>query len=130
MSKRLPRPGAERPGRDIVPHAPVCGSPDLLRRTPMLSSRPLALWSVLTLLPLCPAAVPDEPDEPIPLKRGEPEKLWLFVGTYTPRGGPSKGIYRLELDVATGKLSKPELAATTVDPSFLAIAPEGRRLYA
>jgi 6-phosphogluconolactonase len=66
-----------------------------------------------------------------PIKKGlGSEKLWLFVGTYTPKGGPSKGIYRLELDLATGKLSKPELAAEAVNPSFLAIAPDGRHLYA
>ncbi len=63
-------------------------------------------------------------------EKDRPEKLWLFIGTYTPKGGPSKGIYRLELDLATGKLSKPELAAESVSPSFLAIAPDRKHLYA
>src|SRR5262249_6552338 len=59
---------------------------------------------------------------------GEPkvEKLWVYVGTYT--GGPSKGIYRLDLDLATGKLSEPVLAAETANPSFLAIHPNRRFL--
>ena len=32
----------------------------------------------------------------------EPAKFWVFVGTYTE--GKSKGIYRMALDAATGKL--------------------------
>lgn len=55
----------------------------------------------------------------------------VFFGTYTnnkPDG--SKGIYTSTLDLKTGALSKPELAAETVSPSFLAIAPGGKFLYA
>jgi 6-phosphogluconolactonase len=55
-------------------------------------------------------------------------KYWVYVGTYT--GPKSKGIYRLELDAATGKLSDPQLAGETANPSFLAIHPCGRFLYA
>src|SRR5262245_13046351 len=44
-------------------------------------------------------------------------KLWVYVGTYT--GPKSKGIYRCELDLATGKLTPPQLAAEIVNPSFL-----------
>lgn len=57
-----------------------------------------------------------------------PEKLWVFVGTYT--GGKSKGIYRCVLDLKTGKLSAPALAAIAKSPSFLAIHPTQRALYA
>lgn len=57
------------------------------------------------------------------------EKLWVFVGTYT-QGTGSKGIYRLELDPATGTLSAPVVAAETVNPSFLAIHPSKKSLYA
>ena len=53
---------------------------------------------------------------------------WVFVGTYT--GPESRGIYRLTFDPTTGKLSEPTLAAETPNPSFLAIAPDGRHLYA
>jgi 6-phosphogluconolactonase len=56
------------------------------------------------------------------------QPLWVFVGTYT--GEESKGIYRLEMDPATGKLSEPELAAETPSPSFLAIHPSKRFLFA
>jgi 6-phosphogluconolactonase len=55
-------------------------------------------------------------------------KFWVYVGTYS--GGKSKGIYRCELDLATGKLSEATLAAETVNPSFLAIHPSNRYLYA
>jgi 6-phosphogluconolactonase len=57
-----------------------------------------------------------------------PEKLWVYIGTYTQRG--SKGIYRFELDLASGKLTPRGLAAATKDPSFIAIHPSRRFLYA
>jgi len=52
----------------------------------------------------------------------------LYIGTYTR--GESRGIYVAELDTRTGKLSQPRLAAETPNPSFLAIAANGQRLYA
>jgi 6-phosphogluconolactonase len=60
---------------------------------------------------------------------GSTGKLWVYVGTYT-KGTKSKGIYRLDLDMATGKLSGGEAAGTTVNPSFLAIHPNHQFLYA
>src|SRR2546423_1218728 len=63
-----------------------------------------------------------------PLFAAEPGKYWVFVGTYT--GKESKGIYRCEFDAATGKLGKPELAAEVKSPSFLAIHPSQKFLYA
>ncbi|MGF1579901.1 MAG: lactonase family protein [Gemmataceae bacterium] len=56
-----------------------------------------------------------------------PKKLWVFLGTYTR--GNSKGIYRAVLDLKTGKLGEPQLAAVTKNPSFLAIHPTGDFLY-
>lgn len=55
-------------------------------------------------------------------------KLWVFVGTYT--GGKSKGIYRFALDPESGALTGGELAAESANPSFLAIHPTRRFLYA
>jgi 6-phosphogluconolactonase len=52
----------------------------------------------------------------------------LYIGTYT--GAKSKGIYSARFDAANGKLSAPELAAETKNPSFLALHPNGRVLYA
>jgi 6-phosphogluconolactonase len=53
---------------------------------------------------------------------------FVYFGTYT--GGISKGIYVSRLDSATGKLSAPELAAETRNPSFLAVHPTEKFLYA
>ena len=57
-----------------------------------------------------------------------PKEYFVYFGTYT--GPKSKGIYRARLDVATGKLSAAELAAECSDPSFLALNPNGKFLYA
>lgn len=54
-------------------------------------------------------------------------KQRVYIGTYS--GKVSKGIYRSELDLATGKLSPPVLAAEVTSPSFLAIAPNQKFLY-
>jgi 6-phosphogluconolactonase len=56
---------------------------------------------------------------------------WVYIGTYTGKGEKdSKGIYRARLEAATGKLSAPELAAELTSPSFIAIHPNGKYLYA
>jgi 6-phosphogluconolactonase len=54
--------------------------------------------------------------------------LFVYVGTYT--GPKSKGIYLLRLDAASGALTPLGLAAATESPSFLALHPNGRFLYA
>jgi len=58
----------------------------------------------------------------------EAKEYFVYVGTYT--GAKSKGIYLARLDPATGKLTAPELAAETKNPTFLAIHPSQRFLYA
>ncbi|MCS6850184.1 MAG: lactonase family protein [Gemmataceae bacterium] len=55
-------------------------------------------------------------------------RFWVFVGTST--GKKSKGIYRLEFDATTGQLGPAELAAETSRPTFLAIHPSQKFLYA
>jgi len=54
--------------------------------------------------------------------------LLVYLGTYT--GAKSKGIYVCRFDSATGRLSDPELAVATTSPSFLALHPNRRFLYA
>ena len=54
--------------------------------------------------------------------------LLVYFGTYTDT--TSKGIYVSRFNSATGALTKPELAAATPQPSFLAITPDARFLYA
>jgi 6-phosphogluconolactonase len=52
----------------------------------------------------------------------------VYFGTYT--GAKSKGIYVSRFDDKTGTLSTAELAAETKSPSFLALHPNRRVLYA
>ena len=54
--------------------------------------------------------------------------LVVYVGTYTD--GDSRGIYRFTLDPGSGAASDPVLAAVAENPSFLALHPNGRFLYA
>ncbi len=58
------------------------------------------------------------------------ESLPVYFGTYTSGNGPSKGIYRSVLDLETGKLAPPALAAEARNPSFIEIHPNGKLLYA
>ena len=52
----------------------------------------------------------------------------MYVGTYT--GPNSKGIYAYRFDAATGQATPVGLVAETANPSFLAIDPTQRFLYA
>jgi 6-phosphogluconolactonase len=52
----------------------------------------------------------------------------IYVGTYTQT--PSKGIYSYRFQPASGKLTSIGLAAETENPSFLAVHPNRRFLYA
>ena len=54
----------------------------------------------------------------------------VYVGTYTGGTSASKGIYRLRLDLATGALTEAGPPTETGSPSFLALHPSGRYLYA
>lgn len=51
-----------------------------------------------------------------------------LVGSYTRDGGA--GIHRVRLDPGTGALRDDGVAATLPDPSYLALHPDGRFLYA
>jgi 6-phosphogluconolactonase len=97
--------------------------PNFLARSPMILRLSLGLGSLVVLLGCTAFSTADTAAKPV----NESGKLWVFVGTYT--GGKSKGIYRCELDLATGQLSDPTLAAETTNPSFLAIHPSHRFLY-
>jgi len=62
--------------------------------------------------------------------RADDPPVWVYVGTYTNTKTPSEGIYKLEFDSNTGKLTPKGAAAKLQDPSFLAVHPSGRFLYA
>jgi len=54
---------------------------------------------------------------------------FAYIGTYT-NTGKSEGIYRLFLNTTTGAMRVDGVAAKSADPSFLALHPNGRVLYA
>lgn len=57
-------------------------------------------------------------------------KYLMYVGTYTLEGSTSKGIYVYRYDAASGKVTSIGLAAQTTNPSFVAVSPNHRFLYA
>jgi 6-phosphogluconolactonase len=70
------------------------------------------------------AAEPEKPAAP----PTQAKLLPVYFGTYT--GTKSKGIYFAKLNLVTGELSTPVLAAETARPSFLALHPTRPLLYA
>ena len=54
----------------------------------------------------------------------------LYVGTYTTEGSTSRGIHLVSLNMETGKLRQPRLAAELRNPAFLAVHPSGKHVYA
>lgn len=62
---------------------------------------------------------------PLALAKGD---YLVFVGTYTR--DKSKGIYAYRLETSSGKLTPLGLAGETVNPSFVAVHPNRRFLYA
>lgn len=58
----------------------------------------------------------------------EPSASYAYVGTYTNKG--SKGIYLYKFNSASGKLESIGLAAETPNPTFLAVHPNRKYLYA
>jgi 6-phosphogluconolactonase (cycloisomerase 2 family) len=70
------------------------------------------------------------PGPPRSLAAPPPGKVRVYVGTYTSGGSESKGIYRLQLDLATGALTPEGEPTPAVNPSFLAFHPGGKLLYA
>ena len=63
----------------------------------------------------------------VPVSAADP--LEFYIGTYTKPGG-SLGIYRGTLNPESGELKAPVLAGETKSPSFLALHPNGKFLYA
>jgi len=57
-------------------------------------------------------------------------KYFVYVGTYTGEGSKSKGIYAYRFDPETAEITPVGLAAETINPSFLAVHPNHRFLYA
>jgi 6-phosphogluconolactonase len=65
-----------------------------------------------------------------PHKKHAPKKQFLaYIGTYTTKTS-SKGIYAYRFDATSGELNAIGLAAESSDPSFVAVHPSGKYLYA
>jgi len=64
------------------------------------------------------------------------EDAYVYLGTYTVRGGgaskdpSSKGIYVAKMNLDTGEMTKPEVAAEIANPSFLTVHQNGKYLFA
>jgi 6-phosphogluconolactonase len=82
--------------------------------------RDIAAFLVFVFLVLCAEAAP-----------ASHKKYFVYVGTYTAEAGStSKGIYAYRFDSGTSELIPIGLAAETTNPSFLAVHPNHRFLYA
>ena len=85
-----------------------------------LTPRGIATFLIFALSVLCAEAAP-----------ASHKKYFVYVGTYTAEAGStSKGIYAYRFDSDTGKLTSIGIAAETTNPSFLAVHPNHRFLYA
>ena len=81
-------------------------------------------WLMLSMT----AIAADKRNQPAAEAGAVQRPLLVYVGTYT--GARSKGIYVYRMDLTSGALSPSRLAAEIVNPTFLAIHPNQRFLYA
>ena len=83
------------------------------------------LFATLLVVAAASFSAPAQENEKPPA----PKRYLAYIGTYTEKT-KSKGIYALRFDDASGKLSLIGVAAETPNPSFLALHPNGKHLYA
>ena len=88
-----------------------------------MSLLPCLTIALAALVPLLAALHP-----PPPAAAGEDGEFLVYIGTYT--GHESKGIYAYRFDARSGKLTPLGLAVEAKNPSFLAVHPNRRFLYA
>ena len=88
-------------------------------------SRPIMTVSIFACLAFGNWALGADPGEE---DKSAAKGLSVYVGTYTR--GDSQGIYHYRLDLASGKLTPAGVTAGVVNPSFLAVHPNRRFLYA
>jgi len=89
------------------------------------------LLCALGLFVLAAAAAPGAAQAPTSAAATGPDDFMMYVGTYTR--APSKGIYAYRFQSATGAVTPAGtagLGAETENPSFLAVHPNQRFLYA
>ncbi|MBI1917297.1 MAG: lactonase family protein [Planctomycetes bacterium] len=85
-------------------------------------------WGTVAFLVLAALATSPQSGPKAAAADEKADKLRVYVGTYTD--GKSKGIYLFELDLDSGALTSKGVAAEVANPSFLAIHPTHRYLYA
>ena len=105
---------------------------------PYTSTLPAGLLALTVAAQLAtggsPSMASTTPNDELPTASAAPGdgaangKYRVYVGTYT--GAKSKGIYLFEMDPATGETTPPRVVAETPNPTFLAIHPNGKYLYA
>jgi 6-phosphogluconolactonase len=83
-------------------------------------------YFALLLLLISPLAALSQTAPPPKTSNGQ---YLAYVGTYTTKQN-SKGIYAYRFDATTGQLTPIGLAAESTDPSFVAVHPNGKYLYA
>ena len=82
---------------------------------------------ILNVLVVALAACGGSPVEDSAVE-ADKQGLHVYLGTYTHE--TSRGIYHSRFDTETGALSEPRPAAKIESPSFLALHPNRRFLYA
>ena len=88
-------------------------------------NRPMMIVSMLACFAVGNWAVSVAPGEEA---KPDAKSLSVYIGTYTR--GDSQGIYHYRLDPASGKLTPAGVTTGVVNPSFLAVHPNRRFLYA
>ncbi len=87
-----------------------------------------SLTVVVALLATAILTTCGETTEPVPEKAAAKDEYFVYIGTYTK--GDSEGIYAYRFDAASGQLGSLGAVAKLREPSFLAIHPNSRFLYA
>ena len=93
----------------------------MLMNKPRKMFRAVVPWLLLVLLAVCKG------DAAPARHKG---KYLFYVGTYTQPDDKSKGIYAYRFDASTGEATFLGVAAETINPSFVAVHPNRRFLYA
>jgi 6-phosphogluconolactonase len=84
------------------------------------------VWIIVPLLALVLWTLYAAAADPAPANG----KYFVYVGTYTEEGSKSKGIYAYRFDPAAKEITAIGLVAETINPSFVAVHPNHRFLYA
>src|SRR3984957_11793471 len=88
--------------------------------------RTIGLFLVLLVFATCAAGAADKKVAAV----NKTDAYFMYVGTYTQEGSTSKGIYAYRFSAGNAGVTPVGLAAEATNPSFLAVHPNHRFLYA